>query len=58
MDAKTHWEKVYSTKAPEALSWYRAHLDTSVALIERAVPGRSASIIRCRRRINARGNTR
>ena len=45
MDAKTHWEKVYRTKAPEAISWYRSHLETSVALIERAADARSASII-------------
>jgi 2-polyprenyl-3-methyl-5-hydroxy-6-metoxy-1,4-benzoquinol methylase len=45
MDAKTHWEKVYATKQPEAVSWYRAHLETSVALIERAAHSRSASII-------------
>jgi len=45
MDAKTHWEKVYRTKAPEAVSWYRSHLETSVALIERAADARSASII-------------
>jgi 2-polyprenyl-3-methyl-5-hydroxy-6-metoxy-1,4-benzoquinol methylase len=45
MDAKTHWEKVYTTKEPEAVSWYRAHLETSLALIERAAPLRSASII-------------
>jgi 2-polyprenyl-3-methyl-5-hydroxy-6-metoxy-1,4-benzoquinol methylase len=42
---KTHWEKVYTTKAPNAVSWYRAHLETSLALIERAVDARSASII-------------
>jgi len=45
VDAKTHWEKVYATKAPDAVSWYRRHLETSLALIERAVPVRSASII-------------
>jgi len=45
MDAKTHWEKVYKTKEPEAVSWYRAHLETSLALIERAANSRSASII-------------
>ncbi len=45
MDAKTHWEKVYATKAPEAVSWYRPHLETSLALIERAATGSSASII-------------
>jgi 2-polyprenyl-3-methyl-5-hydroxy-6-metoxy-1,4-benzoquinol methylase len=45
MDARTHWEKVYATKAPEAVSWYRPHLETSLALIERAAAGYSASII-------------
>ena len=45
MDAKNHWEKIYSTKAPDAVSWYRAHLETSLALIERAAGAHSASII-------------
>jgi hypothetical protein len=45
MDTKTHWEKIYTTKAPEAVSWYRPHLETSLALIERAARDRSASII-------------
>jgi len=45
MDAKTHWEKIYKAKEPEAVSWYRAHLETSVALIERAAHSRSVSII-------------
>jgi 2-polyprenyl-3-methyl-5-hydroxy-6-metoxy-1,4-benzoquinol methylase len=45
VDAKTHWEKVYATKAPESVSWYRAHLETSLALLERAAVARSSSII-------------
>ena len=45
MDAKTHWEKVYTTKEPEAVSWYRPHLETSFALIERAAAGYSTPII-------------
>jgi len=45
VDAKTHWEKVYATKAPEAVSWYRPHLETSLALIERAAGRCSASIV-------------
>lgn len=45
MDLKTHWEKVYTTQAPESVSWYRAHLETSLALIERAAEARSATII-------------
>jgi 2-polyprenyl-3-methyl-5-hydroxy-6-metoxy-1,4-benzoquinol methylase len=40
-----HWEKVYNTRAPDAVSWYRPHLETSLALIERAAGGCSASII-------------
>jgi SAM-dependent methyltransferase len=44
MDARTHWEKIYTSKAPETLSWYRDHLETSLALIECAA-GRSSSII-------------
>jgi 2-polyprenyl-3-methyl-5-hydroxy-6-metoxy-1,4-benzoquinol methylase len=45
VDVKMHWDKVYATRAPESLSWYRAHLETSLALVERAAGGRSASII-------------
>jgi len=45
MDVKAHWEKVYTNKAPDAVSWYRRHLETSLALIERAVPAREAAII-------------
>ena len=45
MDTKTHWEKVYTTKAPDAVSWYRAHLETSLTLIEQAADAKSASII-------------
>ena len=45
VDAKTHWEKVYATKAPDAVSWYRAHLETSLALIERATNEHSVAII-------------
>ena len=44
-DAKTHWEKVYTTKTPDQVSWYRPHLETSLGLIERAAGGYSASII-------------
>lgn len=45
MDAHTHWEKIYTEKAPDAVSWYRPHLETSLALIEQAAGGCSASII-------------
>jgi SAM-dependent methyltransferase len=45
MDPKTHWDKVYGTKATNAVSWYREHLDTSLALIMRAADSLEASII-------------
>ena len=45
MDTKRHWEKVYTANAPDSVSWYRAHLETSLALIERAAFARSSSII-------------
>jgi 2-polyprenyl-3-methyl-5-hydroxy-6-metoxy-1,4-benzoquinol methylase len=45
MDAKVHWEKIYTTKAPDQVSWYRPHLETSLALIKRAARDRMASII-------------
>lgn len=45
MDTKTHWENIYATKKPHQVSWYRTHLETSIALIERSASDRSASII-------------
>jgi len=45
VDVKSHWEKIYAKKAPDAVSWYRPHLETSLALIERAADIRAASII-------------
>jgi len=45
MNVETHWEKIYREKAPDAVNWYRPHLETSLALIERAAPERGVSII-------------
>lgn len=45
MDAQTHWDNIYGTKAPDAVSWYRPHLERSLELIEHAADGSSASII-------------
>lgn len=44
-DTRTHWEKVYETKRPTEVSWYQARPETSLRLIERHAPGKSASII-------------
>ena len=45
VDPKLHWEKVYRTKQPTEVSWYRPHLEVSLELIERAAPSRDAAII-------------
>ena len=45
MNAKVHWEKIYSTKAPDQVSWFRPHLETSLALVKRAACDQTASII-------------
>jgi SAM-dependent methyltransferase len=42
---EAHWENVFTSKAPTAVSWYRAHLETSLGLIERYAPAKDASII-------------
>ena len=45
MSARSHWEGVYRSRAPEAVSWYRAHLERSIELIERVAPDKDAPII-------------
>lgn len=46
METKAHWEQVYQHKAPDEVSWYSPHLETSLNLIERATGGnRRAAII-------------
>jgi SAM-dependent methyltransferase len=45
MDAQAHWEKIYAEKAPNQVSWYRPHLETSLALIEQCASARSSSVI-------------
>jgi len=45
VDPKLHWEKVYRTKQPTEVSWYRPHLEVSLQLIEEAAPNLDASII-------------
>lgn len=45
MQSKEHWERVYSTKAPDAVSWYQQHAEHSLRLIEATGVTRTASII-------------
>lgn len=45
MKSKSHWNKVYTTKASDAVSWYQPHALLSLALVER-VAGRSGLPVR------------
>lgn len=45
MTAKSHWERVYSTKRPDEVSWFEPEPSLSLNLIELAAPNRDASII-------------
>ena len=45
MDTKSHWDRVYRTKQPNEVSWYRPHLEISLQLIDDAAPNRNAQII-------------
>jgi SAM-dependent methyltransferase len=45
MGEEEHWESVYGRKAPDQVSWYRRHLDRSLAFIEGARLTREAPII-------------
>lgn len=45
MSRQEHWERVYGAKPPDQVSWFRPHLEISLALIERAAGSRSAGII-------------
>jgi 2-polyprenyl-3-methyl-5-hydroxy-6-metoxy-1,4-benzoquinol methylase len=44
-DGSAHWETLYRSKAPDAVSWYRPHLERSLELIQRVAPDFLASII-------------
>lgn len=44
MSLQPHWEEIYDRQACDKVSWYRPHLETSLSLIERAVPNTSAVI--------------
>ena len=40
-----HWDRVYATRQPTEVSWYRPHLETSLQLIHDANPDPGARII-------------
>ena len=45
MDAKSHWDAVYTARTPDSVSWYRPHLDRSLELIEAANLPRDAPML-------------
>lgn len=45
MQPKDHWERVYSTKATDAVSWFQEHAEHSLRLIQRTGVPLSAAII-------------
>ncbi|MBC7699928.1 class I SAM-dependent methyltransferase [Aquabacterium sp.] len=45
MHNKDHWDKVYSTKAPDNVNWFEPHADTSMRLIRAAGLARDGAII-------------
>ena len=45
MELRAHWDGIYRSKGHRHVSWYRPHLDTSLALIHETQIGRDAAII-------------
>ena len=45
MHSKEHWEKVYTTKASDGVSWYQPHAEQSMALIRASGVGKEAAIV-------------
>lgn len=45
MDRKSHWDSVYSAKAPNEMGWYQAHPEVSLRLIEASGSGRDEPLI-------------
>lgn len=45
MSSREHWDAIYSKKGAKEVSWYRPHLERSLAFLEAARIGRDAAII-------------
>jgi len=45
MKAMSHWERVYATRSPDAVSWYQPHATLSLDLIRRIGAGPGTRII-------------
>ena len=45
MSTRQHWDDVYTTKAPEAVSWYRPHVEQSLSWVDDLSLPNSAHIV-------------
>jgi SAM-dependent methyltransferase len=45
MDSKQHWERIYTIKTPDSVSWFQEHADQSLRLIRNTGLGKDAAII-------------
>lgn len=45
MDTQAHWEEIFANKAPTQLTWYQAHPQQSLQLIEESGLPRTAQVI-------------
>lgn len=45
MSSREHWDRVYASRGSEQVSWFRPHLDRSLAFLEAAKIGRADSVI-------------
>ncbi|MGZ8256998.1 MAG: class I SAM-dependent methyltransferase [Gallionella sp.] len=45
MESKSHWEKVYTSKANDSVSWYQEHAQRSLLLINNIGLAKSAAVI-------------
>ncbi len=43
MTSREHWEKVYTSKGPNEVSWFRPHLERSIAFLEATKLGHDAA---------------
>lgn len=45
MSRQAHWSRVYATKSPDSVSWYRAHLEVALELLAHAGLGPQSRVI-------------
>ena len=45
MDVRSHWEDIYRSKSATSVSWYRPHLEVSLAIIRHAAQSKLSAIL-------------